>query len=196
MKLKKAHLPSLLVMTLSIYLLLSGGYIHAKAQVAQWLIASAWQTSNVEKSKPWPWADTWPVARLTMPQHQIDHYVLAGVSGESLAFGPGYVFSSAKPAKKGNTRVAAHRDTHFSFLEHVKIGEKVSVTNTQGEIKEYTIQDMRIVDKTDVEWINSNNSPYQLTLVTCYPFNAIIPGGRLRYVVRAVAPELLLTSLS
>jgi len=61
------------------------------------------------------------------------------------------------------------------------------LTSAEGEIREYTIQDMRVVDKTDVEWINVENNPYQLTLVTCYPFNAIAAGGRLRYVVRAVA---------
>jgi sortase A len=166
-----------------------GSYILAKAELAQWLIASAWQQSTTERTqiKPWPWADTWPIARLEMPAHNIDQYVLAGSSGASLAFGPGYVFASAAPTELGNTVIAAHRDTHFSFLEYVKVGEKISVTNIKGDVREYVIQDMKIVDKNDVDWINAENNPYQLTLVTCYPFNALTTGGRLRYVVRAVA---------
>jgi len=167
-----------------------GSYILAKAELAQWLIASAWAESTTgerTKIKPWPWADTWPVARLEMPAHDIDQYVLAGSSGASLAFGPGYIFASAAPTEQGNTVIAAHRDTHFAFLEKVKVGEKISVTNAAGEIRDYIIQDMRVVDKEDVGWINTENNPYQLTLVTCYPFNAIAPGGRLRYVVRAMA---------
>ncbi|MBL1320655.1 MAG: class GN sortase [Methylophaga sp.] len=167
-----------------------GSYILAKAELAQWLIASAWAESTTNERaqiKPWPWADTWPVARLEMPRHDIDQYVLAGTSGASLAFGPGHIFASAAPTQQGNTVIAAHRDTHFSFLEQVKVGEKISVTNIEGEAREYVIQDMRVVDKEDVAWINTNNNPYQLTLVTCYPFNAITTGGRLRYVVRAVS---------
>jgi sortase A len=166
-----------------------GSYILAKAELAQWLIASAWQQSTTERTqiKPWPWADTWPVARLEMPNHNVDQYVLAGSSGASLAFGPGHLFASAAPTEQGNTVIAAHRDTHFAFLEQVKVGETISVTNAEGEVREYVIQDMKIVDKNDADWINAENNPYQLTLVTCYPFNTLIAGGPLRYVVRAVS---------
>ncbi len=165
-----------------------GSYILAKAELAQWLIASAWAESTTgerTKIKPWPWADTWPVARLEMPAHDIDQYVLAGSSGASLAFGPGYIFSSAAPADQGNTVIAAHRDTHFAFLEQVKLGEEILITNAAGEKRSYVIHDMRVVDKTDVDWLDDDSNSYQLTLVTCYPFNSLTPGGRLRYIVRA-----------
>ena len=133
----------------------------------------------------------WPVARLVVPQHDVEQYVLAGVSGESLAFGPGYVFASAAPTALGNTIIAAHRDTHFSFLKELKKGEVISIYNRQGEQRVYIVQDMRIVDKDDVAWLNVENHRYQLTLATCYPFNAIQAGGRLRYIVRAVSlPEI------
>jgi len=95
-----------------------GSYIFAKAELAQWLIASAWQqstSSDRTQIKPWPWADTWPVARLEMAKHDIDQYVLAGTSGESLAFGPGHIFASAEPTEQGNTVIAAHRDTLLHF---------------------------------------------------------------------------------
>jgi sortase (surface protein transpeptidase) len=32
----------------------------------------------------------------------------------------------------------------------------------------------------------AKNGVKQLTLITCYPFHAITPGGPMRYVVRAV----------
>lgn len=183
----KNKILSLTMILVASGLLFNGSYIHAKAQLAQYLILSAWDESTTENNtvKPWSWADTWPVARLTMATHKIDQIVLAGTTGESLAFGPGYMFLSAAPTEKGNTILAAHRDTHFSFLEKVKVGEKISVTSIKNKTREYEIQDMRIVDKADVEWVNTGNNPYQLTLVTCYPFNALVPGGRLRYVVRA-----------
>ena len=178
-----------LVVIIAVWNLGQGSYILAKATLAKWLIASAWQQStSAERSqiKPWPWADTWPVARLTMAEHNVDSYVLAGASGASLAFGPGYLFSSAMPTTKGNTIIAAHRDTHFSFLEQVQIGETISISNADGHVRDYIIEDLHIVDKSDVSWIDADNSPYQLTLVTCYPFNTLLTGGRLRYVVRAV----------
>ncbi|PHS30538.1 MAG: class GN sortase [Methylophaga sp.] len=193
-KISRRRITIIVFALLAVWNLGQGGYILAKAELAQWLIASAWQQSTTQRTaiKPWPWADTWPVARLQMPAHNIDQYVLAGSSGASLAFGPGHIFASAAPTKQGNTVIAAHRDTHFSFLEQVKIGEKITVTNTEGAKREYTIQDMHIVDKNDVAWINVDTNPYQLTLVTCYPFNTLTTGGRLRYVVRAVMqPEYI-----
>ena len=32
--------------------------------------------------KPWPWADTWPVARLVVPSLGIDQIVLEGAMAE------------------------------------------------------------------------------------------------------------------
>lgn len=166
-----------------------GAYIYTKAQLAQYLIASAWQKSDTVDSqvKPWSWSDMWPVAKLIVPDHEIEQYVLAGVSGESLAFGPGYMYDSARPVSIGNTVIAAHRDTHFSFLQHVKIGEVISVINAGGEQRDYVVEDMVVVDKNDVAWLSGGIHTYELSLVTCYPFNAIVPGGDLRFVVRAVS---------
>jgi len=191
MKRGSAHYLSIVLFSISIVLFSSGGYIHAKAQLAQWLIASAWSQSTAEnvQAKPWPWADTWPVARLEMPEYNVDQYVLAGSTGESLAFGPGYVFASAAPTEQGNTIIAAHRDTHFEFLQDVQKGDVITIHNTMGRQRDYIVQDMTIVDKEDVAWLDNNAYSHQLTLVTCYPFNAIQVGGRLRYVVRAVSRE-------
>jgi len=172
-------------------LLSSGSYIHIKAQLAQWLISQAWQQSIDDNSqtKPWPWADTWPVARLEVPKYKVDQYVLAGSTGESLAFGPGYVFASAAPTEQGNTIIAAHRDTHFEFLQEVQKGDVIIIHNTMGRQRDYIVQDMTIVDKQNVDWLDNAPYSHQLTLVTCYPFNAVQVGGRLRYVVRAVSRE-------
>jgi len=191
MKRRSGHYLSLLLLSISIGLLSSGGYIHAKAQLAQWLIASAWSQSKVnnKQAKPWPWADTWPIARLEVPEYNIDQYVLAGSTGESLAFGPGYVFASAAPTEQGNTIIAAHRDTHFEFLQELQKGDVITLHNAMGRQRDYSVQDMTIVDKQDVSWLDNQAYSHQLTLVTCYPFNAIQVGGRLRYVVRAVSLE-------
>ena len=71
-------------------------YLMAKATLAQYLIANAWQQTTESSAhqnnlniKPWPWADTHPVARLRISALGLDTWVLNGASGTSLAFGPG-----------------------------------------------------------------------------------------------------------
>jgi sortase A len=48
---------------------------------------------------------------------------------------------------------------------------------------------MTIVHKNDVAWLNRQLADYQLSLVTCYPFNALQSGGELRFVVRAISQD-------
>ena len=60
-----------------------GAWIYVKAQLAQYLLQHAWvRTINGEHNvKPWPWADTWPLARLYVPHYGVDLIALAGASG-------------------------------------------------------------------------------------------------------------------
>ena len=43
-----------------------GAYIHAKAMLAQVLLERAFEKTipSGRETKPWSWADTWPVARI------------------------------------------------------------------------------------------------------------------------------------
>lgn len=171
-----------------------GAYIYAKAALAQLLLRQAWQDTQQGQAavKPWPWADTYPVARLTMPQQDVDLIVLAGASGRTLAFGPGHVDGTPLPGAAGNSVLSAHRDTHFAFLQHVQLGDEFSVENAQGQKKRYVARATRIVDQSDVSVMLATTEA-ELTLVTCYPFDAIRAGGPLRYIVTALpvpAPKI------
>lgn len=163
-----------------------GVYIHAKAQLAQYLLHSAWQRTlaGAKQVKPWPWADTWPVARLTAPQHGVDLIVLAGASGRTLAFGPGHMTGTPLPGQRGNSVLSAHRDTHFAFLQHAKAGDEIILQTADGAQQIYRLAIATVVDKHDTRVI-LNTPDARLTLVTCYPFNSLNPGGPLRYVVTA-----------
>lgn len=162
-----------------------GSYIHAKAVVAQLLLETAWTEtlSGNKEVKPWPWADTWPVARLSAPTLGISRIVLAGVSGSSLAFGPGHLFGSTPPGENGNVIISGHRDTHFSFLENIKKGDHLELQSNK-KTSAYQVTNIQIIDKTKVETIPVD-SENKLILITCYPFAAIQPGGPLRYMVTA-----------
>ncbi|MGI9287992.1 MAG: class GN sortase [Pseudomonadales bacterium] len=167
-----------------------GLWIYAKARLAQYLIADAWQQTLAtgHTMKPWPWADTWPVARLQALDKKIDLYVLAGTNGSALAFGPGHMHGSAYPGTEGVSIVGGHRDTHFRFLQQLAAGDLLKITTRSGDTSAYRVVDQHIADST-VAPLQVTRDESQLLLITCYPFDALRVGGPLRYVVTAVAEQ-------
>ena len=171
-----------------------GALIYGKAGVAQVLLRRAWASTlrSGGDVKPWPWADMWPVARLRRPGGSEDYIVLAGASGRTLAFGPGHVSGSARPGEPGNCVLSAHRDTQFAFLRKLRVGNLLEIETPDGVRHVYSVFDFGVAHKSQVELLRATFEP-TLTLVTCYPFDSPVPGGPLRYVVRArlakVAPS-------
>jgi len=163
-----------------------GAWIYAKAQLAQLLMERAWQRALAGEPapKPWPWADTWPVARLDVPAHRVSLFVLAGSSGRTLAFGPGHEQGTPLPGMRGNSVIGGHRDTHLGFLQNVRLGDTIRVQRADGARVEYRVTQLDILDKRD-NWVARNEGEKRLTLVTCWPFDAIQAGGAERYVVIA-----------
>ena len=174
------------LLAVGVWQLASGLYIPTKAHLAQWLIQRAWQEARAEgvPVRPWSWADTAPVARLRAPDFNKDYIVLAGVSGGAMAFGPGHVMASAAPGSDGHTIIGGHRDTHFGFLESVALGDRFELEGLNGQLRVYRVDEIRVVN-TNVEPLELQPDRPRLTLVTCYPFDAVLPGGPWRYVVGA-----------
>ncbi len=172
--------------------LASAGMIHAKAWLAPLLVERAWRetlAAGRAHARPWPWADTWPVARLLAPVHGADLLVLAGDSGQALAFGPGHVSISAPLGGRGLAVIGGHRDTHFAFLERLERGDPLRLQLPGGGWRDYRVAGSRVAD-TRREALSSGGEVEQLMLVTCYPFDTVRVGGPLRYVVRAVPQTL------
>ena len=172
------------VLCLGFWQLGEGAYIPAKAWLAQELMLRAWSRAGAGEVNPvpWPWADTWPVARLTAKSGDIDLIVLAGGSGRTLAFGPGHLSASAMPGQRGNSVLAGHRDTHFAFLKDLAVGERLEVETADGRAHGYQVVDIDIVDSRRSSLLLDTDDS-MLSLVTCYPFDAIEAGGPSRYVV-------------
>lgn len=175
----------LLLMTSSAMLLVFGLWVPIKAVVAQELLEMAWSESQARQteSRPWPWADTWPVAKLSMPELGDSMIVLAGVHGESLAFGPGQMMGAS--GQQGAVVIAGHRDTHFRPLKYLEPGNELRLQNRDGRWQGYRVRETRIVDSRS-EFIDTHKlSAGTLLLITCYPFDSMDAGGPLRYVVEA-----------
>lgn len=177
------------LVALAVWQLGQGGWIYAKAVLAQHLLQRAWaRTLAGERDvRPWPWADTWPVARLRVPAHGIDLIVLDGVSGRTLAFGPGHASGSAQPGAPGTAIFSGHRDTHFRFLQDLAAGEEVVVDTPGRPPTRFRVREASVVDARTAVIGSARDGPAALVLLTCYPFDAVSPGGPLRYVVAAEA---------
>ena len=165
-----------------------GMWMFGKALVAQVLLQLSWKSALAGRSvKPWPWADTRAIANLEINGDGV--IVLAGASGRNMAFGPGHLDGTAMPGENGNCVITAHRDTHFARLRYVMPGDVIRVQRPDRTVVEYEVNAARVVAKNDTSVIQQDERT-RLTLITCYPFDAVVPGGPLRYVVMATArPE-------
>jgi sortase A len=177
--------------------LLAGGsltaravYLHAKAELAGILIRRAWETTARMGAvqRPWPWADTYPEARLRIPRLGYDEIVLAGATPRTLAFGPARLQSGAALGEPGNLEIAGHRTSWFEPLQGVALGDAINVEwfdARQRRLRQrtYRINAIRVVDPSDVQMLAATSDDV-LTLVTCYPFGRSRRSPQ-RFMVRA-----------
>ena len=170
-------------------LLAQGLYIHAKAMLAQILLERAFAQALATGTpvKPWSWADTWPVARVAVPRLGKSAIVLAGASGQALAFGPGQLERTPDAGEEGTAVYSAHRDTHFAFLADVHLGDEIEVTRRDGKVFHFRVTGASVV-RFDRSGIDPYASGRRLVLSTCWPLNARTQGP-LRYVVHAEMVE-------
>ena len=162
-----------------------GATIHAKALLAQILLERAFTETIAtgHPTKPWSWADTWPVARIEVKRIGASAIVLAGSSGQALAFGPGHVELTPDAGERGVAVYAAHRDTHFRFLRNIAIGDEIDVTRSDGRLFRYRADATSVV-RFDASGIDPLTNGYELVLSTCWPFDALTPGPD-RYLLHA-----------
>jgi sortase A len=168
-------------------------WIEAKAYVGQVLIENAWQKSLEKKEfrKPWPWADTYPVARLSIQSQDQTLYVLAGDSGEALAFAPSM---TTHTSFRGQTiyLMQAHNDTHFTFLESLEDGDQL-VLEQLSKTDVFTVAEKRLLKKPQL-MISDELDTAMLLLTSCHLAQNDEVGHQKRFVVAAYPSGALLRS--
>ena len=179
----------LLLTLIGLLLLGQGAYIHAKALLAQVLLQREFDATIAtgHPTKPWSWADTWPVARIEVKRIGASAIVLSGSSGQALAFGPGHVELTPDAGERGVAVYSAHRDTHFRFLRDVVIGDEIDVTRSDGRMFRYRADASSVV-RFDASGIDPLADGYGLVLSTCWPFDALTSGPE-RYLLHATMIE-------
>jgi len=181
-------------------------WLPAKAWLSQVLILHSWQQSmaqlkvlqqneaiqskNLDHAsanvaiKPWPWADTLPIAELSFARLEKSIVVLNGGDPTSLAFSAGAVAPFNQPNSAKPFVVAGHRDSHFAFLENILMKDVISMTDKYGQSQLYQVEAMDIIDVSTGQ-LPILSSETSLLLITCYPFNGAGSDTNERYVITA-----------
>lgn len=119
---------------------------------------------------------------IEIPRLDTAAIVEEGVESSTLWKAVGHIPGTAMPGEPGNAVLAAHRDTYFSGLGDLQVGDQVSFKSPTATYS-YRVESTRIVEPDDTEVLGASKEP-ALTLVTCYPFH-YIGNAPQRYVVTA-----------
>jgi len=184
------------LLIIGMLLSIQASWLPAKAWLSQQLIQHSWQQSMATQantvsanypqtaSKPWPWADTFPIAELAFQRLNKSLVVLNGGDPTTLAFSAGAIAPFNQTNSTKPFVVAGHRDSHFSFLKQVAMKDIISLTNVQGRDQLYQVERIDIVDAASGQLpLLADES--NLVLITCYPFEGIGNDANERYVITA-----------
>jgi sortase A len=128
-----------------------------------------------------------PIGTLEIPRLGLSSVVLESDEAAALLLGVGHLSDTPLPWHKGNSVLAAHRDTFFRPLAGIRRNDVIRFTTKDTEL-EYVVRETKIVQPTDVEVLAPTQAS-TLTLITCYPFHYIGPAPK-RFVVTAERVEL------
>ena len=123
-----------------------------------------------------------PIGRIEIPRVGVRAMIVNGTAASTLRRAVGHIEGTPLFGGGGNVALAAHRDTFFRGLRNIRRGDTIEIDTLQGVYK-YVVDGTEIVGPNDTRVLAASARP-TLTLVTCYPFNAIGPAPR-RFIVQA-----------
>ncbi len=194
------RLIAIVLMLVGIIVCAQASWLPAKAWLSQHLINASWQqamkgqqlkqakqqskSSKPIAIKPWPWADTFPIAALDFQRLDKNIVVLNGGDPTTLAFSAGAVVPFNQTDTNSPFVVAGHRDSHFAFLQDIILKDVISLTNAHGRTQLYQVERIDIVDASAAQLALPADEA-NLVLITCYPFEGISDNEDERYVITA-----------
>ena len=123
-----------------------------------------------------------PIGSIEIPRLGLSSVVLEGDDAAALLLGVGHLSDTPLPWHDGNTVLAAHRDTFFRPLAHIRKGDVIRFSTADAAL-EYVVKELKVVEPTAVEVLEPTSAA-TLTLITCFPFDYIGPAPQ-RFIVRA-----------
>ena len=112
------------------------------------------------------------IGLVRIPRIGLDVVVKEGVDDATLKVAAGHIPETPLPgdgSAGGNVALAAHRDTLFRPLRHVRIGDRIRFETDAGAF-DYDVDATAIVEPADVH-VLAPRGVSTLTLVTCWPFD-------------------------
>ena len=130
------------------------------------------------------------IGKITIPALKTILPIIEGTGDGELKRGVGHFIGSVLPGENDNSVLSGHRDSVFSQLGKLALGDLVVVRTKVGEFT-YQVIKFRIVQADDRTVIVPTPTAI-LTLSTCYPFR-FIGNAPKRFIVSA---KLIATQLS
>lgn len=124
------------------------------------------------------------IGRLYIPELESAYGTFWGTDDGTLKQGVGMYVSewTTTPDQKGHTVLSGHRDTVFSELGGLEVGDQMFF-EYEGKEYEYEIEDIWITDAEDRTVIVRKDEA-TLTLTTCYPFE-FLGSAPDRYIIQS-----------
>lgn len=113
----------------------------------------------------------------------IEYPIMEGEGKEQLSHAVGHLSDTAGIGKPGNCVLAGHRGSRygpiFKHLDQVKTGDEVEVTDSEGAVHSYRVNEAFVTAPDDIS-VKRQDGKEELTLVTCeYK-------GTMRLIIRCV----------
>lgn len=131
-------------------------------------------------------SDTPVIGYIEIPDMKIRLPLLLGASSQNLEDGAAVLSGTSMPIGGDSTNcvIAGHRgwegSAYFQYIENMKIGSKVYVTNP-WETLVYECTNTKVIDPNDISSIKIQSGKDMITLLTCHPY--VLGGGPYRYIV-------------
>lgn len=113
--------------------------------------------------------------KISVKSANISASIIDGKNAFAMKKGPWHFPLSNAPGEKGNFVVIGHRfaelppstNTFFN-LDKIKVGDKISISQTGDVNYEYTVLETKVVEK-DNRSVLQDYGDYRITLITCTP---------------------------
>lgn len=176
---------------ISTWHLSQGNATYVQSWLTQSLLHTAWVRTQASgrQVRPWPWASTWPLARLFAPDLGTEQIILANASQTNFALG--HLDTSVLPGDAGNSVLRAPPQTYLNFLRELREGDELVLESLYNGQWRYRISSINIVHKTNIQLLEPTVNR-RLTVVSCYPCQGNF--NNLRYVVVAEEVERIARS--
>lgn len=165
-----------------------GNLTYVQASIAHGLLDKAWVRSQMsgKVAQPWPGSNTWPLARISVPERAIDQVILKNKNISIPSFALTHVEYSVFPGEMGNSVLSAPKHTYNAFLKHLEIGDILVLDSLHSGRWRFRVSHVKITTKSDTALLGVSAEP-RLTLISCYP--CVKPQDELRYVIIAETME-------